>query len=58
MNGTGDVGIAARELSTLGCSVGGTIATTSRCRSSVSAASTRDRIATPSSSSGKMLRNP
>ena len=58
MNGTVDVGRRATDCSIVGCSFGGTISVMSRCRSSGSEASTRDRIATPSSSSGKMLRKP
>ena len=58
MNGMVDVGKVAAECSTVDCSASGTVALMSCCRRSGLAASTRDRIATPSSSSGKMLRNP
>ena len=58
MNGTVDVGRLAADFSTVDCSASGTVALMSCCRRSGFAASTRDRIATPSSSSGKMLRKP
>ena len=57
-NGTVDVGKVATDCSTVDCSASGTVAVMSCCRRSGFAASTRDRIATPSSSSGKTLRNP
>ena len=58
MNGTVDVGRVVSDCSTVDCSTGGTISVMRRCCSSGFAVSTRDRIATPSSSSGKMLRKP
>ena len=58
INGTVDVGKEVTEFSTVDRSAVGTISVMSRCRSSGLSASTRDRIATPSSSSGKMLRKP
>ena len=58
MNGTVDVGKAASEFSTVERSAAGMVAVMSRCRSSGLSARTRDRTATPSSSNGKMLRNP
>ncbi len=58
MKGTVDVGNVASECSTVDRSACGTIAAISRSRRSGLSASTRDSTATPSSSSGKMLRNP
>ena len=58
MNGSVDVGKVMTEFSTVDCSAFGTISVMSRCRSSGWSASTRDRTATASSSSGKMLRKP
>ena len=57
-NGTVDVGNVVSACSTVDWSTGGTIAVMSCCRRSGFVASTRERIATPSSSSGKMLRKP
>ena len=58
MNGTVDVGRVDTDCSTVDRSTGGTISSMRRCCRSGFATSTRDRIATPSSSSGKMLRKP
>jgi hypothetical protein len=58
MNGTVDVGRVDSACSTVERSTGGTISSMRRCFRSGFAASTRERIATPSRSSGKMLRKP
>ncbi len=58
MNGMVDVGKVVIDCSTVDCRAGGTISLMRRCCSSGFAASTRDSIAAPSSSNGKMLRKP